>query len=808
MEKIAKDLQIVEIEEEMKRSYIDYAMSVIIGRALPDVRDGLKPVQRRILYAMYEMGMYPDRPYKKCARIVGEVLGKYHPHGDAAVYETLVRMAQDFSFRYPLVDGHGNFGSVDGDSPAAMRYTEARLSPLAMEMLRDIDKNTVDFVPNFDDSLREPSVLPSRFPNLLVNGSNGIAVGMSTNIPPHNLAEVIDATIAYIENPDISVEKLMEHVKGPDFPTGGIIVGKKGIREAYRTGKGSIRVRAKYEIEETSSGRAMIVIREIPYQVSKARVIEKIAELVRDKKITEISDLRDESDQEGIRIVIELKRDAVPKVVLNKIIKHTQLETSFNIIMLAIVDGVPRVLDLKGMIAEYVRHQQEVIVRRSRFELEKAEARAHIVEGLLVALANIDEVVEIIKTSENPQIARDRLMNRFELTETQAQAILDMRLQRLTQLETSKLQEEYAELLKTIEYLRTVLADPKKVDRIIIDELTEIKNKFADERRTAIASSEQEISIEDLIPDAEVAVIITDSGYIKRVPANTFKYQQRGGKGVTASNLKDGDWITQLVSCTNHKNLLFFTNYGKVYRLKAYQIPEASRTARGISIRNLLPLAQEEKVVSALAVGDFDRESVDKNIVIVTRRGLIKKTALSEFASTRRDGLKAISLNEGDDIVQVKLTGGEDNLLIVTRNGISIRFHEKDVRRMGRAAMGVKAINLKEGDEVLDMVVVKPDEKLMLVTENGYGKRTSYEHFGVQHRGGKGLIAMKINEKTGRLAAARGVREDEEVLIVSAEGQAIRIRAGDVSEQGRHTMGVRVMKLEPGDKVTAIAIID
>jgi len=808
MEKIAKDLQIVEIEEEMKRSYIDYAMSVIIGRALPDVRDGLKPVQRRILYAMYEMGMYPDRPYKKCARIVGEVLGKYHPHGDAAVYETLVRMAQDFSFRYPLVDGHGNFGSVDGDSPAAMRYTEARLSPLAMEILRDIDKNTVDFVPNFDESLQEPSVLPSRFPNLLVNGSNGIAVGMSTNIPPHNLAEVIDATIAYIENPDISVEELMKYVKGPDFPTGGIIIGRKGIREAYRTGKGSIRVRAKYEIEETSSGRAMIVIKEIPYQVSKARIIEKIAELVRDKKITEISDLRDESDQEGIRVVIELKRDAVPRIVLNKIIKHTQLETSFNIIMLAIVDGVPKVLDLKGMIAEYVRHQREVIVRRSRFELEKAEARAHIVEGLLVALANIDEVVEIIKSSENPQVARDRLMNRFELTEVQAQAILDMRLQRLTQLEISKLQEEYAELLKTIEYLRTVLADPKKVDRIIIDELTEIKNKYGDERRTAIASSEQEISIEDLIPDTEVAVIITDNGYIKRVPASTFKYQQRGGKGVTASNLKDGDWITQLVSCTNHRNILFFTNYGKVYRLKAYQIPEASRTARGISIRNLLPLAQEEKVVSALAVSDFDRESVDKNIVIVTRKGLIKKTALSEFVSTRRDGLKAINLNEDDDIVQVKLTGGENDLLILTRKGMSIRFNEGDVRRMGRSAMGVRAIDLKEGDEVLDMVVVKPDEKLMLVTENGYGKRTSYEHFGVQHRGGKGLIAMKINEKTGRLAAARGVRDDEEVLIVSAEGQAIRIKAGDVSEQGRHTMGVRVMKLGKGDKVTAIAIID
>lgn len=808
MENIAKNLQLVEIDEEMKRSYIDYAMSVIIGRALPDVRDGLKPVQRRILYAMHEMGMSPDKPYKKCARIVGEVLGKYHPHGDAAVYEALVRMAQDFSFRYTLVDGHGNFGSIDGDSPAAMRYTEARLSPLAMELLRDIDKNTVDFVPNFDESLKEPSVLPSRFPNLLVNGSNGIAVGMSTNIPPHNLREIIDATIAYIDNPEISVDELLKFVKGPDFPTGGIIVGRKGIKEAYRAGRGSIRVRAKYEIEETSSGRSIIVIKEIPYQVSKARIIEKIAELVRDKKITEISDLRDESDQEGIRVVIELKKDALPKVVLNKIIKHTQLETTFHMIMLAIVDGVPRVLDLKGMIAEYVRFQQEIITRRSRFDLEKAEARAHIVEGLLIALKNIDEVIEIIKSSKDPSQAKQRLMDRFGLTDIQAQAILDMRLQRLTQLETSKLQDEYRELLKQIEYLKGVLADPKKIDQIIIKELQEIKEKYGDDRRTAIASSEEEITLEDLIPDTDVAIIITDSGYIKRIPANTFKYQQRGGKGVSASNLKDGDWISELITCTNHKNILFFTNYGKVYRLKAYQIPEASRTARGTSIRNLLPLAQNEKVVSALAVDDFDRESTDKNIIIATKRGLIKKTALSEFASTRRDGLKAINLNEGDSIVQVKVTRGNEDVLLVTKKGLTIRFCETDVRPMGRGAAGVKGITLKEDDEVLDMVIIKPGEKLLLVTENGYGKRTSYENFTRQHRGGKGLIGMKVNEKTGIVAAARGVEDDEEVLMVSAEGQAIRVKAKDVSEQGRHTMGVRVMRLSPGDKVTSIAIID
>lgn len=805
---IARKLQIVEIEEEMKRSYIDYAMSVIIGRALPDVRDGLKPVQRRILYAMHEMGMYPDRPYKKCARIVGEVLGKYHPHGDAAVYETLVRMAQDFSFRYPLIDGHGNFGSIDGDSPAAMRYTEARLSPLAMEMLRDIEKNTVDFVPNFDDSLKEPSVLPSRFPNLLVNGSNGIAVGMSTNIPPHNLGEVIDATVAYIKNPEITVEELMEFVKGPDFPTGGIITGRKGIKDAYLTGRGSIKLRAKYEIEETSSGKQMIVVKEIPYQVSKARIIEKIAELVRDKKITEISDLRDESDQEGIRVVIELKRDAIPKVVLNKIIKHTQLETTFHVIMLAIVEGVPKVLNLKEMIAEYVKFQQEIVTRRSRFELEKAEARAHIVEGLLIALKNIDEVVEIIKSSRDPSEARARLTDRFGLTETQSQAILDMKLQRLTRLEGDKLRQEYGELLKQIEYLRSVLSDRRMVDQIIIDELTAIKEKYADPRKTSIVSSEVEITIEDLIPDTDVAIIITDSGYIKRVPASTFKYQQRGGKGVSASNLKDGDWISNLITCTNHKNILFFTNYGKVYRLKAYQVPEASRTARGMFIRNILPLAPDEKVVSAVAVGDFSRESLDKNIVIATKRGLIKKTALGEFASTRRDGLRAINLNEGDMIVQAKLTSGEDEVLILTRHGMAIRFSEKDVRNMGRSAAGVKAITLKEGDEVLDMVIVKNDEKLLLVTENGYGKRTDYRHFSTQRRGGIGLKAMKINDVTGKVAAAKGVEEDEEILIVSAEGQAIRVKASDISEQGRNTRGVRVMRLSPNDKVTAIAIID
>lgn len=808
MEKIAKNLKLVEIEEEMKNSYIDYAMSVIVGRALPDVRDGLKPVHRRILYAMYDMGMLPNRPYKKCARIVGEVLGKYHPHGDAAVYDTLVRMAQDFSYRYPLVDGHGNFGSIDGDSPAAMRYTEARLSPIAVELLRDIDKETVDFMPNFDESLQEPTVLPSRFPNLLVNGSSGIAVGMSTNIPPHNLTEVIDATIALIENPEITVEELMKYVKGPDFPTGGLIVGKKGIQDAYKTGRGSVKVRAKHEIEDLPGGKQAIVVKEIPFQVSKTKLIEKIAELVREKKITEISDLRDESDQEGIRLVIELKRDAVPNVVLNKLFKHTQMQTTFGVIMLALVDNVPRVLNLKEMIEEYVKFQREVIRRRSEFELRKAEERAHILEGLLVALANIDEVVALIKASKSPEEARLGLMQRFELTEVQAQAILDMRLQRLTGLETMKVKEEHTELLKKIEFLRGVLADPKKVDQIIIDELKEIREKYGDSRRTSIVSSEKEISIEDLVPDSEVAILITHNGYIKRVPQNIFKGQHRGGKGVSTYNLKEGDWIEHLVSCTNHQNILFFTDRGKVYRLKAYQIAEASRTARGTSIRNVLPIALDERVVSVLAVRDFDRETEDLNIIIATRNGLIKKTALNEYASTRRDGLIAINLREGDHIVQAKLTTGDNELILVTRKGQAIRFSEKDVRRMGRTATGVKGITLRDDDEVLDMVVIDPDEQLFLITERGYGKRTPFDKFPLQRRGGMGVIAIKLNEARGYVAAARSVGEDEELLIVSAEGQAIRVSASQVSSLGRQAQGVRVMKLNEGDKVSAIAILE
>lgn len=807
MEERARRLVEVEIEEEMKRSYIDYAMSVIVGRALPDVRDGLKPVHRRILYAMYDMNMYPNRPYKKCARIVGEVLGKYHPHGDAAVYDALVRMAQDFSFRYPLIDGHGNFGSVDGDAPAAMRYTEARLSQMAMELLADIDKNTVDFVPNFDDSLQEPSVLPSRYPQLLVNGSSGIAVGMSTNIPPHNLKETINAVIALIDDPDIDIPSLMKHIKGPDFPTGGIIVGKKGIRDAYMTGRGSVRVRGKAEIEESSSGKTSIVITEIPYQVSKAKLAEKIAELVRDKHMTEIADVRDESDREGMRLVVELKRGSIPQVVLNKLYKHTQLETAFGIIMLALVDGVPRVLNLKELLYYYLEHQRTVIRRRSEFELDKAEKRAHILEGLLIALANLDEVIALIRASKDPAEAKAGLMDRFGLSDEQAQAILDMRLQRLTQLEAVKIRDEHTELLKQIEYLRGVLADPKKIDGIIRDELAHIRDRYADPRRTVISASEKEIRIEDLIAEEDVAVIITAAGYVKRIPLDAYRGQQRGGKGVTTADLKEDDYIAHLVVGTNHQNLLVFTDFGKVYRLKVYQVPQTSRTARGQAIVNLLPLQDGERVVAAMIVNEFDKETESLNLMLATKNGLVKKTPLNDFASTRRDGLKAIILKEGDALRQVKLTTGKNDVILLTRDGMSIRFSEEQVRPMGRAATGVKGITLSPGDELLDMVVVEEDESLFMITENGYGKRTAYRQFRPQNRGGKGLIAIKLVQKKGKLAAARGVKVDEEVLIVSAEGQAIRVPVNQVPSLGRATQGVRVMNLRPGDKVSALAIV-
>lgn len=807
MGKTARQLFQTEIEEEMKRSYIDYAMSVIVGRALPDVRDGLKPVHRRILYAMYDMGMFPNRPYKKCARIVGEVLGKYHPHGDAAVYETLVRMAQDFSFRMPLIDGHGNFGSIDGDAPAAMRYTEARLAPIAMEMLADIDKNTVDFMPNFDDTLEEPSVLPARFPQLLVNGSSGIAVGMSTNIPPHNLKETIDAVVTLIDNPDATVADLMKSIKCPDFPTGGAIIGKKGIKQAYETGRGSITLRARAEIEEISGGRSAIVIKEIPFQVNKTKVIEKIAELVRDKKIPEISDLRDESDREGMRLVIELRKGAIPQVVLNKLYKHTQLQVTFGVIMLALVDGVPRVLNLKELLTHYLEHQRNVITRRSRYELEKAQKRAHILEGLLIALSNLDEVISLIRNSKDTAEAKAGLISRFNLSEEQAQAILDMKLQKLTQLEAEKVKEEHTNLINQIKYLQEVLADPKKIDGIIRKEILEIRDRYADPRRTIIIHSEKEIKTEDLVPDEDVIIVISNSGYIKRMPLDVYRGQRRGGKGVTTADLKEGDWIRHLVTCTNHQNLLLFSNLGKVYRLKAYNVPQAGRTARGQAIVNLLPLSPEEKIVAVQAVADFDKEIENLNLIFATREGLVKRTKLNEFASTRRDGIRAISLREGDSLVQVKLTGGDNDIILLTRGGQAIRFHESQVRQMGRAASGVRGINLSLQDELLDMVAVEPDEKLFMITENGYGKRTSYDSFPKQNRGGRGVRAIKLTEKKGLLAAAKGVKEGEELLVVSAEGQVIRVSANELPILGRQAQGVRVMSLRPGDKVSAIAII-
>ncbi len=807
MGRIARQLFQTEIEEEMKRSYIDYAMSVIVGRALPDVRDGLKPVHRRILYAMYDMGMFPNRPYKKCARIVGEVLGKYHPHGDTAVYETLVRMAQDFSFRMPLIDGHGNFGSIDGDAPAAMRYTEARLAPIAMEMLADIDKNTVDFIPNFDDTLAEPLVLPARIPQLLVNGSSGIAVGMSTNIPPHNLKETIDAVVTLIDEPEATIPQLMKSRKGPDFPTGGIIIGKKGIKQAYETGRGSITLRAKAEIEEISGGREAVVVKEIPFQVSKTKIIEKIAELVRDKKITEISDLRDESDREGMRLVIELKKGAVPQVVLNKLYKHTQLQTTFGVIMLALVDGVPRILNLKELLTHYLEHQRTVITRRSQFELEKAQKRAHILEGLLIALANLDEVILLIRGSKDPAEAKIGLISHFNLSEEQAQAILDMRLQRLTQLEATRVEEEHKELLERIEYLKEVLADPRKIDSIIKEEILKFRDKYADARKTVIRHSEKEIKAEDLIPDEDVIIVISNSGYIKRMPLGVYRGQKRGGKGVTTADLKEGDWIRHLLTCTNHQNLLLFSNSGKVYRLKAYNVPQAGRTARGQAIVNLLPLSTNEKIVAAQVVADFDRETEKLNLIFATRKGLIKRTRLNEFASTRRDGIRAVGLRPGDALVQVKLTSGDNDIILLTRGGQSIRFREDQVRQMGRAASGVKGIKLNEQDELLDMVVIEPDEKLFMITENGYGKRTGYTSFPRQNRGGKGVRAIKLTEKKGLLAAAKGVKKDEELLVVSAEGQAIRISIREVSTLGRQAQGVRIMSLKPGDKVSAIAIV-
>ncbi|HDP70182.1 MAG TPA: DNA gyrase subunit A [Actinobacteria bacterium] len=795
-------LEPVYIEEEMKCSYIDYAMSVIVGRALPDVRDGLKPVHRRILYGMYDMGMTPAKPHMKCARIVGEVLGKYHPHGDTAVYDALVRMAQDFSLRYELINGHGNFGSVDGDSPAAMRYTEARPSKLAMEILRDINKDTVGFIPNFDETLTEPVVLPSKFPNLLVNGSSGIAVGMATNIPPHNLKETIDAAILLIEDPNATTESLMSKIKGPDFPTGGTIVGSKGIRDAYLTGRGSIVVRGKAHVEQTSAGRDRIVITEIPFQVNKARLTENIAELVRDKKITEISDLRDESDRNGMRLVVELKREAIAQVILNKLNKYTQLQTTFNVIMLALVDAVPKVLTLNQVIQHYLDHQKEIITRRTKYDLEKAEGRAHILEGLLVALNNLDEVIKTIKESETVEAARKNLMSRFSLSEAQAQAILDMKLQKLTGLEREKIQAEHKGLLETIAYLKSVLADEKKVLEIIKGELLEIKANYADERRTQIVPAEDELALEDFIADEQMVVSITHSGYVKRLPTETYKQQHRGGRGVIGMNLKDGDFVEHLFVSSTHDYVLFFSNKGKVYRVKVFELPLCSRTAKGQAIVNILPFEPGEKIAAVIAAKNFEQ---GKYLIMATKNGLVKKTEFKEYDTARKGGIIALSLREKDELIGVKLTDKEESIMLVSERGQAIRFKESDVRSMGRTATGVKGINLGENDTVLGMDVVRDEGDLFVVTDDGRGKRTPIRRYSLQGRGGKGVRTIKKFCNSRRLAGMKVVQDDHELMLISNEGLVIRVPAKGISKMGRSTSGVKVINLKKGDSVSAVA---
>ena len=793
----------VDINKEMKKCYIDYAMSVIVGRALPDVRDGLKPVHRRILYSLQELGLTPDKGYRKCARIVGDVLGKYHPHGDTSVYDALVRLAQDFSMRYMLVDGHGNFGSVDGDSAAAMRYTEAKMNKIAVEMLRDINKDTVDFMPNFDGEEQEPVVLPSRFPNLLVNGSAGIAVGMATNIPPHNLGEVIDGTIMLIDNPETTSLELMTAIKGPDFPTGGIIMGRAGIRAAYETGRGKIVVRARAEIEEENN-RHRIIVTEIPYQVNKAKLIESIADLVKDKRINGISDLRDESDRQGMRIVIELKRDANPNVTLNLLYKHTKMQDTFGVINLALVDGQPQVLSLKEILSNYIKFQKDVIRRRTVFELNKAEARAHILEGLRIALDNIDEVISIIRNSKTTEIARNALIEIFSLSEKQANAILEMRLRRLTGLERDKIEEEYAELIKHIEYLKSILASEEKLLGVIKDELLEIKAKYNDERRTEIQKVVNEIDIEDLIQEEEVVITLTHGGYIKRISADTYSAQRRGGKGIQAMSTKEDDFVEQVNITSTHSDVLFFTNRGRVYKLRAYEIPEAGRTAKGTNIVNLIAIEPEERIETVLTVKDNTQEGF---LFMGTKKGIVKKTPLKEFKNLRRNGLIAINLRDGDELLKVKITHGDANIIMVTQNGYALKFNETDVRSMGRTASGVRAINLRDDDIAVCMDIAVEDEKVLVISENGYGKRTNIGEYKVQKRGGLGLITYKISEKTGKLVGATICKEDDELMLINSSGVAIRINCSDISVTSRAAMGVRLMRTKEDEKVVAITKI-
>ena len=791
----------IEIAEEMKKSYIDYSMSVIVGRALPDVRDGLKPVHRRILYSMSELNLTPDKPYRKSARIVGDVLGKYHPHGDSAVYLAMVRMAQDFSTRGLLVDGHGNFGSVDGDSPAAMRYTEARMSKLALELLRDIDKETVDFVPNFDESLKEPAVLPSRYPNLLVNGSNGIAVGMATSIPPHNLGEVIDATVHLIDNEECSVDDLMKFVKGPDSPTSAIIMGKENIAEAYRTGRGKVKVRARAVIEELPKGKQQIVVTEIPYQVNKAKLVERIAELVKDKKVEGISDLRDESNRNGMRIVIELKRDVNANIVLNNLYKHSQMEETFSVIMLALVNGQPKVLNLKQILYHYVQHQKDVVTRRTKFELNKAEARAHILEGLRIALDNIDAVISLIRASKTTQEAKSGLMEKFGLTDIQAQAILDMRLQRLTGLERDKIEAEYEELIKKINRLKEILANERLLLNVIKEEMLIIKENYADERRTEIRHAEGEIDMRDLIEDEEIAITLTHFGYIKRLPADTYKSQKRGGRGISALTTREEDFVKHLVSTTTHSKLLFFTNKGRVFRLNAYEIPEGKRQAKGTAIVNLLQLGPNEKIATLLAI---DEKDDNKYLLLATKNGIVKKTDREEFKNINKAGLIAIGLREDDELIGVKVTDGNKDVLLVTKEGMSIRFDENDIRPMGRSAMGVKGITLSNDDKVVSMSLCEEGTDVLVVSENGFGKRTDINEYRTQIRAGKGIKTYNIAEKTGKLVGAEMVNEDDEMMIINSDGVLIRLRVNEISLFGRVTSGVKLMKTD--DEVNVVSI--
>ncbi len=791
-----------DIEEEMKVSYLDYSMSVIVARALPDVRDGLKPVHRRVLYGMYEMGLFDNRPYKKSARVVGEVLGKYHPHGDSAVYDTMVRMVQDFSLRYPLLDGQGNFGSIDGDSPAAMRYTEVRLAKIAREMLRDLQKDTVDWRPNFDESLQEPVVLPTVFPNLLCNGASGIAVGMATNIPPHNLNEVVDALIAQIDNPDISLTELMHHIKGPDFPTAGIIFGSEGIRSAYETGRGKIVVRARANIEHTRHNRSNIVITEMPYQVNKASVIEKIAALVREKKIDGITDIRDESDRDGIRVVIELRRDAQPEVILNQLYKHTQLQVTFGMINLALVDGIPRILSLKALLEEFIKHRHTVILRRTRYELEQAEKRAHILEGLKIALDNIDAVIETIKKSRDPDTAKTNLMRKFGLSEVQAKAILDMRLQRLTGLERRKIEEEYRELLKTIERLRAILESRALQMEIIKEELREVKENYGDERRTEIVRDFEEFSIEDMIAEEDMVITITRDGYIKRFPVSGYRRQHRNTRGSAGAVAKGEDFVEHLFIASTHNYILFFTDKGKVYWLKVHEIPQVGKAGKGRAIVNMIQISRQEKITAFVNVREF---SSDKYLIMATRKGLVKKTNLSAFKNPRRDGIFAIKLNPEDTLIEVKQTDGNDDIILATAKGMAIRFSETEVREMGRMAAGVRGVSLDGDDEVIGMVVIKREGTLLSVSEMGFGKRTDIRQYRRTHRGGKGVKTFKLSEKTGRLVSIMEVVDNDDLMLITTKAVILRIHVGNINVTGRDTMGVRLMRLDEGDRVSDVA---